>query len=94
MMQSTRGLRISEAAKNILTFSPSYCARSLSILLCLVGRDRRLALGPELFHALPMAPAALRAWHDRRRAVSDVDIKALGEQLPQLLLGDCAKGGC
>ena len=65
-------------------------ARSLSFMLRFIGRDRRLALGPELVRASSR-------WHiprfergtGRRRAVSDEDVSARGEQLLQLLLGDC-----
>ena len=54
------------------------------------------ARGPELFRASPMEPEPHFEEHGAasgRRAVSDEDVFAPGEQLLQLFLGDCGLGG-
>ena len=93
LLPAARGLRF-EHGKAVPDVLPSSRARLLSSSLCLVGRDRRLALAAWICSALRRWNRASSTARPARalRHLSDVDGLALGEQLLQLLLGGCARG--
>ena len=92
-LAARRGLRF-EHGNAVPDVLPSNRVRLLPSPPCLVGRDRRLALAAWICSALRRWNRASSTARPARalRHLSDADGLALGEQLPQLLLGDCARG--
>ena len=90
LFPATRGLF--EQGNAVPDMLPSYRVRSSP--LCLVDRDRRLALAAWICSALRRWNRASSTARPARalRHLSDDDVPALGEQLLQLLLGGCTRG--